>query len=126
MFATAACVCRWRPRWVKPDELRFEMPYLKRNIMMTRQAYQIDSFDVRQFQGTGHLTEASLQEDSATIKNIRLWDPRPLRATYQQLQEIRLYYNFVRDPDIDRYWLNGKENEVMLSAREMNVDLLPP
>ncbi|HZP46066.1 MAG TPA: UPF0182 family protein [Candidatus Binataceae bacterium] len=112
--------------WVKPDELRVEMPYLKRNIMMTRQAYQIDSFDVRQFQGTGHLTEASLQEDSATIKNIRLWDPRPLRATYQQLQEIRLYYNFVRDPDIDRYWLNGKENEVMLSAREMNVDLLPP
>jgi uncharacterized protein len=109
--------------WVKPDELRIEQPYIARNIKMTRQAYQLDTVDVRPFEGVGQLTQASLRQDSATIKNIRLWDPRPLIATYQQLQEIRLYYNFL-DVDIDRYWLDGDETEVMLSARELNLELL--
>ena len=110
--------------WVKPDELRIEQPYIVRNIRMTRQAYQLDGVDVRPFQGAGHLTPASLALDSATIKNIRLWDPRPLIATYQQLQEIRLYYNFL-DVDIDRYWLDGDETQVMLAGRELNLELLP-
>lgn len=111
--------------WVKPDELRIEQPYLVRNIQMTRAAYKLDEVDVKPFQGSGRLTPATLDQDAATVKNIRLWDPRPLIATYQQLQEIRTYYNF-RDVDIDRYWLNGDETQVMLSAREMNTDLLPP
>ncbi len=110
--------------WVKPDELRIEKPYLKRNIEMTRRAYGVDQFDVKPFGGKGTLTLASLQEDEPTIKNIRLWDPRPLLATYRQLQEIRLYYDF-KDVDIDRYWIGGQYTEVMLSARELNVNLLP-
>jgi uncharacterized membrane protein (UPF0182 family) len=110
--------------WVKPDELRVEQPYLERNIEMTRRAYQLDGVDVRPFAGLGQLTPASLTKDSATIKNIRLWDPRALIATYKQLQEIRLYYDF-RGVDIDRYWINGAYTEVMLSGRELNVDLLP-
>jgi uncharacterized protein len=110
--------------WVKPDELRIEEPYLKRNIELTRRAYQIDGVDTKQFNGNGHLTPTTLEQDSATIKNIRLWDPRPLIATYQQLQEIRLYYTF-QDVDIDRYWIQGNETEVMLAGRELNVDLLP-
>ncbi len=110
--------------WVKPDELRIEKPYLEHNIEMTRRAYGVDQFDVKTFGGKGKLTPASLEEDEPTIKNIRLWDPRPLLATYRQLQEIRLYYNF-RDVDIDRYMINGQYTEVMLSARELNVSLLP-
>lgn len=110
--------------WVKPDELRIEKPYLEHNIEMTRRAYGVDEFDVKSFGGKGKLTPSSLAQDEATIKNIRLWDPRPLLATYRQLQEIRLYYNF-KDVDIDRYWINGQYTEVMLSARELNVNLLP-
>ena len=49
---------------------------------------------------------ASLDTDAPTIKNIRLWDPRPLIETYRQLQEIRLYYDFT-DVDIDRYMIDG-------------------
>jgi uncharacterized protein len=111
--------------WVKPDELHIEEPYLARNIEMTRRAYQLDAVDVKPFVGSGQLTPASLEKDSATIKNIRLWDPRPLIATYQQLQEIRLYYTF-QDVDIDRYWIDNSETQVMLSTRELNVGLLPP
>ena len=110
--------------WVRPDQLRVETPYLIRNIAMTRRAYQLDTVDVKPFEGSGDLTPASLTEDSTTIKNIRLWDPRPLLATYRQLQNIRLYYDFT-SVDIDRYWWDSNENEVMLSARELNVSLLP-
>jgi uncharacterized protein len=109
--------------WVKPDELRIERPYLVRNIALTRYAYQLDGFDVKPFAGQGRLTMASVQEDSPTIRNIRLWDPRPLLATYRQLQEIRLYYDF-RDVDIDRYNIDGDYTQVMLSVREMNVNSL--
>ena len=110
---------------VKPDELRVEQPYLARNIEMTRRAYRLDTVDVKPFEGVGELTPAALEQDSTTIKNIRLWDPRPLVATYRQLQEIRLYYDF-RDVDIDRYWIDNSETQVMLSARELNIDLLAP
>ncbi|MFW9265415.1 UPF0182 family protein, partial [Nostoc sp. CALU 546] len=39
-----------------------------------------------------------------TIRNIRLWDQRPLLETNRQLQQIRPYYRFP-DADIDRYTL---------------------
>ena len=110
--------------WVKPDELRIERPFIEQNIAMTRRAYRLDGVDVKPFGGLGKLTMASLDQDAPTIKNIRLWDPRPLLATYRQLQEIRLYYDF-RDVDIDRYNIDGNYTEVLLSAREMNVDQLP-
>ncbi len=110
--------------WVKPDQLRIERPYLARNIALTRSAFKLDTVDVKPFAGRGQLTRASLVQDTPTIDNIRLWDPRPLIATYRQLQEIRLYYDF-HDIDIDRYWVGGKYTQVMLSARELSTTLLP-
>ncbi len=110
--------------WVKPDELRVERPFLVRNIEMTRRAYKLDGVEVKPFTGTGLLTRASLTQDDATIKNIRLWDPRPLLATYSQLQEIRLYYDF-KDVEVDRYPIDGRYTQVMLSARELDPARLP-
>src|SRR6202007_2041228 len=71
-----------------------------------------------------NLTTVGLQHDQATVKNIRLWDTRPLIDTYRQLQEIRLYYDF-RDVDVDRYNIDGNYTQVMLSPRELAVDRLP-
>jgi hypothetical protein len=44
--------------------------------------------------------------------------------TYAQLQEIRTYYKFL-DLDVDRYELGGSYQQVMLSARELDANLLP-
>ncbi len=110
--------------WVKPDEFRIERPYLQRNITMTRHAYGLDAVDTKPFAGQGVLTPASLADDAPTIDNVRIWDPRPLIATYRQLQEIRLYYDF-RDVDVDRYNIEGRYSQVMLSPRELNPSLLP-
>ena len=110
--------------WVKPDELRIEQPYLERNIETDADGLQARQRRRETVRRLGHAHAASLEQDAPTVKNIRLWDPRPLIATYRQLQEIRLYYDF-RDVDIDRYWINGEYTEVMLSPRELNIDLLP-
>jgi len=53
-----------------------------------------------------------------------LWDWHALQDTLRQIQEIRTYYDFP-DIDIDRYEVNGTMREVMLAARELNVDKLP-
>src|SRR4030095_5241333 len=71
-----------------------------------------------------NLNAAALERNILTIKNIRLWDHRPLLTTYGQLQEIRTYYKFL-DVDNDRYVLNGEYRQVMLSPRELSYRHLP-
>jgi uncharacterized membrane protein (UPF0182 family) len=109
---------------VKPNELAFERPYIENNIRMTRQAYALDRVEENDFAAEDNLTPAALDRNNLTVKNIRLWDHRPLLVTYGKLQEIRTYYKF-RDVDVDRYTLNGEYRQVMLSARELSYRDLP-
>jgi uncharacterized protein len=110
--------------YVKPSELQLEKPYLQFNIALTRQAYNLQQITVKPFPAAQDLTFQRLQANKPTIDNIRLWDWQPLMDTYRQLQEIRTYYSF-HDVDVDRYWLNGAYQQVMLSARELKQGLLP-
>ena len=114
-----------RQFFVKPSELDLEKPYIERNIALTRQAYNLDKIAARPFAAEQKLTSKTLDANKATIDNIRLWDWLPLSDTYAQLQEIRTYYKF-HDLDVDRYWLDGSYQSVMLSARELRPSLLPP
>ncbi|MDZ7693578.1 MAG: UPF0182 family protein [Balneolaceae bacterium] len=56
----------------------------------------------------------------STISGFR--DPRLLINTYQQLQQIRLYYEFI-NVDVDRYHTNEGYMQMMLSARELSNEL---
>ena len=115
----------FRQVFVKPSELQLEKPYIERNIALTRQAYNLHQVAARPFATEQKLTIKTLEANKATIENIRLWDWIPLSDTYAQLQEIRTYYKF-HDLDVDRYWLDGSYQSVMLSARELRPSLLPP
>ncbi|MGY8711077.1 UPF0182 family protein [Bradyrhizobium sp. 18BD] len=111
--------------YVKPNELEWERPYIRRSITLTREAYNLNRIVTRPFPAEQDLTPETLRANKATIDNIRLWDWQPLADTYAQLQEIRTYYK-LRELDVDRYWLGGAYQSVMLSARELNASLLPP
>ena len=111
--------------FVKPNELQLEKPYIQRNIALTQQAYNLHQITVKPFPVEQSLTSQTLQVNQATIDNIRLWDWQPLMDTYGQLQEIRTYYKF-HDVEVDRYWLDGTYQQVMLSGRELKPSLLPP
>jgi hypothetical protein len=109
---------------VAPTELTRETPYLRNHIAATRQAWGLDSVDTRELGGEADLTLADIRANAPTIENVRLWDRDPLLQTFGQLQEIRTYYDFVSVDD-DRYWIDGKYRQVLLSPRELNAASLP-
>jgi uncharacterized membrane protein (UPF0182 family) len=115
----------FRHVFVKPSELERERPFIERNIALTQRAYNLHQITAKPFPAEQDLTSETLEANKATIDNIRLWDWQPLIDTYAQLQEIRTYYKF-HDVDVDRYWLGGAYQSVMLSARELKSSLLPP
>jgi uncharacterized protein len=109
---------------VKPNELVREKPYIVYNTDLTRQAYGLNQVAQREFPAETTVDAADPANNQATLQNIRLWDWHALQDTLRQIQEIRTYYDFP-DIDIDRYNIDGATHEVMLAARELNVDKLP-
>ena len=91
---------------VKPNELVREQPYIAHNILMTRQAYGLDRFSLREFPAETTVGAADPANNQPTLQNIRLWDWQALQDTLRQIQEIRTYYDFP-DIDIDRYQIDG-------------------
>src|SRR5207245_13747 len=73
---------------VTPNELAAERPFIQHNIRMTRQAYGLDRVEEKEFPAAESLDARALERNAPTIKNIRLWDHRPLLRTFAQLEEL--------------------------------------
>jgi uncharacterized membrane protein (UPF0182 family) len=108
---------------VEPNELVRERPYIDYNIQYTREAFALDRIEEQPFPANETPTPQDITDNGVTISNIRLWDPRPLKDTYNQIQSIRLYYDF-NDVDVDRYVINDAYRQVFLSARELSAEKL--
>ena len=108
---------------VVPNELARETPYIEYNIQFTSEAFALDRIEEQPFPAEEAPSAQDIAQNEATINNIRLWDHRPLKDTYNQIQSIRLYYDF-NDVDVDRYTIDGQYRQVMLSARELSVEKL--
>jgi len=108
---------------VEPSELARERPYIEHNIQFTRLAFGLDRIEERDIPVELAPSEQDIAQNSATMNNIRLWDYRPLKDTYNQIQSIRLYYDFV-DIDVDRYQIDGSYRQVLLGARELSPEKL--
>jgi uncharacterized membrane protein (UPF0182 family) len=109
---------------VAPNEQVRETPFIVHNIRATRAAFGLEGVSERGLSGEARLTRADLDRNAATIDNVPLWNDRPLLDTFGQIQEIRTYYDFVA-VDNDRYTIDGRYRQIMLSARELNSRSLP-
>jgi uncharacterized membrane protein (UPF0182 family) len=109
---------------VKPNELGRETPYIEHNIEATRRAFGLDNIEQRDFEAEAAVASFNLEGNRSTLDNIRLWDWTALRDTLRQIQEIRTYYDF-QDVDVDRYRVGGEVRQMMLAAREIDVEKLP-
>ncbi len=109
---------------VLPNELSLERSFLQNNIAFTRQAYQLDKVEERAFSAASNLSLAALSRNQDTLKNVRLWDWRPVLQAFRQTQEMRLYYRFYQ-VDVDRYHFPGEGyRQVMVSPRELSEQVL--
>ena len=109
---------------VAPNEFDREAPYIQHNIDYTLKGYGLDQVDEVPFQIQENLSAMDIQSNITTINNLKIQDKRPLRRTYQQLQEIRTYYDF-SNVDEDRYLIDGEYRQVMLAARELSYNQIP-
>ncbi len=109
---------------VEPNELRMEWRFIGYSLNYTRFAYGLSDVKRVRYNVSWNLTLEKIERAKGTIENIRLWDHRPLKEVYRQLQQIRPYY-VIHDVDVDRYRIGGRYVQVMISARELSTDLLP-
>ena len=109
---------------VEPNELQREAPYIANNISLTRVGFNLDGVESRSISGQGEPPASALQADSPVLRNVRLWDYRIARETYQQLRSFVPYYVF-NDVDVDRYPEEDELQQVLVSARELDTEGLP-
>src|SRR6202521_3606428 len=111
-----------RAVYVRPNEISIERPYIQRHIEATTQAFALDrKTSERPFVSSAQPAADFAQ--NATLDNIRLWDLRAYNATIGQIQALRPYYTFP-DTDVDRYFINGRIRQVLVSPREIDVTQL--
>jgi hypothetical protein len=114
---------------VKPSADQREAAYIERAIGSTRDAYGLSGVQYVDYGSDGTdssstPTSADLAADAGTISNARLLDPNVLQATFLARQQIRNVYGFPEKLDIDRYTIDGKTQDYVVAARELDSSAL--
>ena len=110
---------------VSPSRNSLEEPYLQRNIDATRAAHGVTGVDTSTYDAVSDVSSGQLREDAASIPGIRLLDPSVVSPTFQELQAQQPYYTFQDDLDVDRYKIDGDMTDVVVGARELDLDKVP-
>ena len=105
---------------VDPNEQRLESEYIQRNIDHTREAYDIADSEVQTYDATTELTPQELADEADTIPSVRLADPAVVSQTFQQMQQVRGFYQFPDVLEVDRYEdSNGDLTDSIVAVREL-------
>lgn len=104
---------------VNPNQKDREAAYLERNIDATRQALNIGGIP-EQPVSFKTLTAGEIAEDVTPLQNTRLLNPAQLVERFRADQGQRAGLT-IRDLDIDRYEIDGREQQVMVAARELDL-----
>ena len=106
--------------YVRPNELALQRPYIERHIQATRNAFGFAE-RTREVEFAARLdARIDSSKHQPLFDNVRLWDWRAFHDTVTQIQALRPYYVFP-DSDVDRYTLQGRIRQVLLSPRELDV-----
>ena len=114
---------------VKPNAAVKEAESIKRGIEATRQAFGLtdDKVTTEEYDtssGVSAEQSAEITADQNTIPNLRLLDPSLLSRTFKQFEGEDNFYNFPQYLDIDRYEVDGKVQDYVVAARELDPSLL--
>ncbi|HVU72264.1 MAG TPA: UPF0182 family protein [Mycobacteriales bacterium] len=110
---------------VKPNEAQKEAPYISRNITATQDAYKITQGDKGDVTIAGYPTNnpqvSQVTKDTGTVPNARLLDPNVVGSAFEGLQQLKNYYGFAQDLDVDRYTNGSQTQEYVVGARDVNI-----
>ncbi|MUH50277.1 MAG: hypothetical protein F2789_03615 [Actinobacteria bacterium] len=104
---------------VNPNEKEREAPYIARNIEATRDALGISKVTTVPIT-FGDLTAQKVAGDLSPVRDTRLLDPAVMlrRFTFDKGQVAGLA---ITDLDVDRYNLNGRVQQALVAARELDL-----
>lgn len=109
---------------VGPAQNTLEAKYIARNISATRDAFGLNNIKNQPFAADASATAASLQSDSESLDDVRLWDPELTGPTYTKQQALFSYYSF-NTLTTDRYDVDGQEVPMVVGVRQVNTSDLP-
>lgn len=111
---------------VRPNAADVERDYIERNIAATRHAYRLDEDWVQyhDYPGIGTKNPRDVPADLTTIANVRLLDPAVLARTFTQQQQLKNFYSFADQLDLDRYRIDGQLRDYVVGVRELSPDSL--
>jgi uncharacterized protein len=92
---------------VSPNALAKESPYITREIAGTRQAYAVGGARVTPYLGSSQESSAQLTKQVSALPGMRLTDPAIVSEAFQQLQQVKGFYQFPPALSVDRYRLPG-------------------
>src|SRR5499427_3869681 len=92
---------------VKPNELAKESKYIQREIKQTRLAYAVGGVKEITYGGVSTESSAELAAQTKALPGVRLMDPSVVSRTFQQLQQVKGFYQFPGTLSVDRYLLPG-------------------
>jgi uncharacterized protein len=106
-----------------PNEPDKERPYIQRNINATRAAYDVGDVKVTNYNARTTANAGQLKQDASVVPSIRLMDPAKIGQAFEQLQQVKGYYQFPNELDVDRYQLPGQKTntDTVVAARELNM-----
>ncbi|MEO6571002.1 MAG: UPF0182 family protein, partial [Ilumatobacteraceae bacterium] len=108
---------------VKPNQEEREATYIARNVEATRAAMGIGDVTTQPVT-FGRLTATEVENDLEPIKNVRLLNPTQLlsRFSFDRGEVSGLQ---IADLDVDRYDVNGQNEQVLITARELDLGNIP-
>ncbi len=109
---------------VGPAQNNLEAPYIARNIQATRAAYGLNDIKSKPFAADTSASVASLEADSQSLDDVRLWDPELTGNTFTKQQALYSYYSF-NTLAIDRYNVDGQPVPMVVGVRQVNTADLP-
>ncbi len=102
---------------VAPDELAKEKPFIARNIKATRAAFGVDDVKITGYNAKTDPSKVPASVQQGEIPGVRLLDPAVVPPTFQQLQQIRGFYQFPETLDVGRYRWNGETHATVVAVR---------
>lgn len=110
---------------VKPNQQARELPFIERNVEATREAMGINVDDVQHIDVSfGSLTAAAIESNPQPMQNVRLLNPVEMLNRFSIDRGVEAGLR-IDDLDVDRYDLDDQRRQVLIAARELDVNGSP-